>query len=60
MFNVVHDTVNSGWIVRYAPNDTNFSITESTLEQQFPEEFGREFDENDANVLISTARYLKC
>ena len=61
MFNVaLYDTVNSGVdLLGYVPNDTNFSITESTLEQQFLEEFGREFDvSSDANVLISTARYL--
>ena len=56
MFNVaLYDTVNSGVdLLGYVSNDTNFSITESTLEQQFPEEFGREFDVSpDANVLIS-------
>ena len=37
MFNVaLYDTVNSGVdLLGYVPNDTNFSITESTLEQQF-------------------------
>ena len=54
------ETINSGVdLLGYVPNDTNFSITESTLEQKFLEEFGRDFDvSTDGNVLISTARYL--
>ncbi len=54
------DTVNSGVdLLGYVPNDTNFSITESTLEQKFLEEFGADYDvSTDGNVLISTARYL--
>ena len=61
LFNVnLYDEVNSGVdLLGYVPNDTNFSITESTLEQQFLEEFGRDFDvSSDGNVLIATARYL--
>ena len=46
-------------LLGYVPNDTNFSLTESTLEQKFLEEFGGDFDvSSDSNVLASTARYL--
>ena len=57
----------AGWTVKdqgldllgYVPNDTNFSLTESTLEQKFLEEFAGDFDvSSDANVMIATARYL--
>ena len=54
------EEINSGVdLLGYVPNDTNFSITESTLEQLFLEEFGRDFDvDSTGNVLITTARYL--
>ena len=57
----------TGWTVKdqgldllgYVPNDTNFSLTESTLEQKFLEEFAGDYDvSSDANVLAATARYL--
>jgi hypothetical protein len=60
-FNVnLWETINSGVdLLGYVPNDTNYSITESTLEQKFLEEFGADYDvSTDGNVLISTARYL--
>ena len=59
-FNLLEWTqVNSGVdLLGYLPNDTNFSITESTLEQQFLEEIGEEFDvSSSGDVLITTARY---
>ena len=46
-------------LLGYIPNDTNFSITESTVEQRFLEEVGESFDvSKDGSVLITTARYL--
>ncbi len=45
-------------LLGYVPNDTNFSISESTLSQDMLEEFGSVFDvSNDGNVLIAAARY---
>ena len=46
-------------LLGYIPNDTNFSLNESTLEQLYLEEIGEEFDTSSTgNVLITTARYL--
>lgn len=46
-------------LLGYVPNDTNFSITESTVDQKFLEEVGEAFDvSKDGNVLITTVRYL--
>ena len=45
-------------LLGFVPNDTNFSLAESTLEQNLLEEFGESFDiSTDGSVLISTARY---
>ena len=54
------EQVNSGIdLLGYVPNDTNFSITESTVDQQYLEEVGESFDvSTDGSVLITTARYL--
>ena len=51
--------INSGVdLLGYVPNDTNYSITESTLEQQFLEEIGEGFDTSSVGeVLALTARY---
>lgn len=45
-------------IVGYVPNDTNYSIDESVVEQELLEKFGEKFDvSKNGNVLIATAEY---
>ena len=45
-------------LLGYVPNDTNFSLVESTLEQSNLEAFGTDFDVSlDGNVLISNSMY---
>ena len=60
VFNISEWTqINSGIdLLGFVPNDTNFSITESTLEQSYLEEIGEEFDvSTSGDILITTARY---
>ena len=46
-------------ILGFLPNDTNFSIDDSVVEQKYLEGFGETFDTSkDGSVLIATARYL--
>ena len=46
-------------LLGYVPNDTNFALKDSVLEQNFLEEFGESFDlSKDGSVMIASARYL--
>tara|TARA_Y200000002_G_scaffold136879_1_gene112844 strand:+ start:13385 stop:28348 length:14964 start_codon:yes stop_codon:yes gene_type:complete len=46
-------------LLGYVPNDTNFALTDSVLEQTNLEEFGEDFDiSTDGSVMIANARYL--
>ena len=59
-FNVSQWTVQTGGLdlLGYVPNDTNFSIVESTLEQRNLEAFGSDFDVSEnGQVLISNSMY---
>ena len=59
-FNVAQWTAQTGGLdlLGYVPNDTNFSIVESTLEQNNLEAFGSDFDVSDnGEVLISNSMY---
>lgn len=59
-FNVSQWTAQTGGLdlLGYVPNDTNFSLVESTLEQNNLEAFGSDFDvSDDSQVLVSNSMY---